>query len=80
MLFPQSWHGEGKRVLFEGRSYVCPNEARLYLSRMYGDDYMEIPPVKKRKTHYPFYVVFSDGEEMIFEEPKQKVEYKDILS
>ena len=79
MCFPKYWHGEGKRVLFEGRYYMCPIESELYLERIYGKNYMQIPPIDKRKTHYPLRVVFSDGEEMFFDRPAMKLTHKDIL-
>lgn len=80
MIFPKEWHGDGKRMPFEGREYVCPAKADLYLERIYGDDYMQLPPENKRKSHYPLRVVFSDGEEMVFEESKVKVTYNDVIS
>ncbi len=80
MIFPKEWHGEGKRVPFEGREYVCPTKAEHYLERIYGDDYMQLPPENKRKSHYPLRVVFSDGEEMVFEESKDRVTYNDVIS
>lgn len=78
MIFPKTWHGEGKRLPFEDRMYVCPDEAELYLERIYGN-FMSIPPESKRKTHYPVRVVFSDGDEMFFEKTKKKVKYSDLL-
>lgn len=80
MIFPKEWHGEGVRVTFEGRKYVCPIKAEQYLERIYGDNYMQLPPENKRKSHYPLRVVFSDGEEMIFEESKDRVTYNDVIS
>lgn len=79
MIFPKEWHGEGRRMAFEDRYYVCPSEADLCLMRIYGDNYMQIPPENKRKSHYPLRVVFSDGEEMLFEKTKERVKYKDLL-
>lgn len=78
-FFPKNWHGKGRKILFEGRYYVCPDEAEMYLERIYGTNYMELPPANKRKTHYPIRVVFSDGEEMLFEAVKNKIDYKDVL-
>lgn len=78
-VFPNSWHGEGKRVQFEDRTYICPTEAEKMMQLIYGDDYMELPPENKRKTHYPIRVVFSDGEEILFDKPKTRVSYKDLL-
>lgn len=80
MVFPKEWHGDGVRAPFEDRKYVCPAQAELYLERIYGDDYMQLPPENKRKSHYPLRVVFSDGEEILFEETKDKVTYSDVIS
>lgn len=80
MVFPKEWHGAGKRMLFEGRYYVCPSETELYLEQIYGKSWMQIPPENKRKTHYPIRVIFSDGEEMLFERPESKIKHTDLLS
>lgn len=66
-------------MAFEDRFYVCPSEAELCLERIYGDNYMQIPPENKRKSHYPLRVVFSDGEEILFEKTRKRVRYKDLL-
>lgn len=79
MLFPKKWHGEGKEMLFEGRKYIVPFEADSYLNQIYGSDYMQLPPANKRKTHYPLRVVFSNGEEMLFEKVNEKVNYMDLI-
>lgn len=79
MLFPQKWHGEGKDMYFEGRTYICPSETMKYLKQIYGEDVMQLPPENKRKSHYPLRVVFSDGEEMYFEKPAKKIEYRDLI-
>ena len=36
---------------FEGISVELPRDPSLYLSTLYGPDYMQIPPVEKRETH-----------------------------
>lgn len=79
MIVPDSWYGEGKHLHFEDRTYNCPTEAESCLARMYGDNYMQLPPENKRKTHYPIRVVFSDGEEMVFERAQNRVGYQDII-
>lgn len=40
---------------------------------------MEIPPIEKRRTHYPLYVKFSDGEEMFFDKVENKLTVEDTL-
>jgi lipopolysaccharide cholinephosphotransferase len=38
-------------VPFEGKIYKAPKEWDLYLRKLYGDNYMEIPSTEKRMTH-----------------------------
>ena len=40
-----------KEIEFEGRKCNAPGCIHTYLSGIYGDDYMELPPEDKRKTH-----------------------------
>ncbi len=42
---------------FEGKRYNVPRNWNLYLSNIYGD-YMTLPPVEKRVTHYPQFISF----------------------
>lgn len=49
-----------KKMEFEGRMMNFPGNIDEMLTNMYGD-YMKLPPVEKRKTHYPYRLVFSDG-------------------
>ena len=76
---PIEWFGEGKLAAFEDRKYVIPSQPEKILRNVYGVDYMELPPEDKRKTHYPRRIVFSDGNEMVFETPNNKVSYNDIM-
>ena len=64
---PLDVYGEGKRIFFENRLYNAPNEPELVLKTLYGNNFMELPPVEKRITHEPIYVKFSDGTEMRFD-------------
>ena len=36
---------------FEGEEYMIPRETNYWLERIYGKDYMELPPENKRITH-----------------------------
>ena len=76
---PVEWYGKGKLALFEDRHYIIPEQPEKILAHIYGDNYMLLPPENKRKTHYPRKVVFSDGSEINFSSPKEKVSYKDIF-
>ena len=50
---------------FEGKMYNVPRNWDLYLSRIYGD-YMTLPPVEKRVTHYPQYISFDTTKDDIY--------------
>lgn len=45
---------------FEDRKYRGPKEYDLYLRKMYGDNYMQLPPEGKRITHRPLKIEFED--------------------
>jgi lipopolysaccharide cholinephosphotransferase len=38
-------------VSFEGKIYKAPKEWDFYLKKLYGNNYMELPPIEKRLTH-----------------------------
>ena len=42
---------------FEGKKYNAPRNWDCYLSNIYGD-YMTLPPIEKRVTHYPQQILF----------------------
>ena len=44
---------------FEGMTVDLPGNTDLYLSNLYGDDYMTLPPVEKRERHLIMDVVFA---------------------
>ena len=48
-----------KKLEFEGRMLNFPANIDEMLRNMYGD-YMELPPVEKRKTHYSYRIEFSE--------------------
>lgn len=41
---------------FEGLSLLGPANAQEYLTRLYGEDYMELPPVEKRRKGFDIYI------------------------
>ncbi|MEG2053193.1 MAG: LicD family protein [Bacilli bacterium] len=48
-----------KRVDFEDIKINVPNDYDYYLKKIYGD-YMQLPPVKERKNHYPYILDFGE--------------------
>ena len=50
-IVPASWYGEGAILKFEGMDVVAPSNYVGWLTRVYGD-YMQLPPVEKRKAHH----------------------------
>lgn len=44
------------KVEFEGRMLNAPKGYDVYLKQLYGPNYMEIPPLDKRKSHHGFNV------------------------
>ena len=69
---PKTVYGNGTPIKFEDRMYMAPDDYKTDLLSNFGPKYMELPPVEKRRTHYPVKVVFSDGS--IFEPKSQKDE------
>lgn len=55
-VFPRDWFGTGRRVPFEGISALIPDRAEDMLSKIYGDDYMEIPSPSGVHRAHNFYV------------------------
>lgn len=70
---PIEWFGEGVKLPFEDRKYQCPTEYKKVVESIFGPKYMDIPPIEKRRTHYPRKVKFTDGEVMEFQPPKKKL-------
>jgi lipopolysaccharide cholinephosphotransferase len=48
-----------KKLEFEGKYYYAPGNWDTYLTQYY-DNYMELPPVEKRRTHLPLYITFDE--------------------
>jgi lipopolysaccharide cholinephosphotransferase len=51
-LFPLS------KVSFEGNEYNAPGNWDLFLKELYGNNYMELPPIEKRESHSPKFIKF----------------------
>ena len=75
----KEFFGNGKYIDFEDRKYMAPEKCDEVLKKIFGEKYMQLPPENKRKTHYPQYVRFSDGEEVTFDMTEDKITIKDIL-
>lgn len=70
----------GVQVAFENKYYMAPGNYAIVLESIFGKNYMTLPPVEKRRSHYPSYVKFSDGVEMDFDVPESVVSIKDTIS
>jgi lipopolysaccharide cholinephosphotransferase len=75
----KQFFGEGCDIKFENRTFIAPCNSDAVLKKIFGNNYMELPPVEKRKTHYPSYVKFSDGTEAFFKDEERKLTINDIL-
>lgn len=76
---PIEWCGEGIRLPFEDREYICPSAPQKKLALEYGVNYMQLPPLEKRKIHYPLKVTFADGQSIVFQRCEHEVSYEDVL-
>ena len=47
-----------QKLSFEGKMYNCPNRITDYLTAVYGETYMELPPEAERATHEPIKIAF----------------------
>ncbi len=47
-----------RKLIFEGKTYYCPNKITDYLTALYGETYMELPPESERATHSPVKIEF----------------------
>lgn len=65
--------GNGILLPFENRKYRCPDRYVDVLTRIFGLNYMELPPEDKRRTHYPVRVIFSNGDKVSFGKTVNKI-------
>lgn len=66
-------YGTSHKIQFEDRFYNAPVDEIAVLEKIYGSKFMEIPPIEKRRIHYPIVIKFSDGQTITFEPNKNKV-------
>ena len=50
-------------VIFEGHVLPAPANYDTYLRQLYGDDYMEIPPIEKQKSRHNYVPFFRNKEQ-----------------
>ena len=61
-------------VEFEGKRYKTLGEYKYFLERIYGADYMQLPPEEKRATHMPLRISFdTTSEEIATGEQNEKI-------
>jgi lipopolysaccharide cholinephosphotransferase len=51
MLDRKVW-GKGRKVSFNGLEVSVPERVEEYLTRLYGDNYMKLPPETNREKHF----------------------------
>lgn len=56
----KSIYGKPVKLLFEGEYYNVPEKYDEFLKKLYGEDYMSLPPIEKRIMHNPLQLSF-DG-------------------
>ena len=74
---PVEWYGDGTTLAFENRIYRVPVKYEQVLNSIYGKNFMEIPPLEKRRCHYPEKVVFRDGSTFYFGKSTHLVSIKE---
>lgn len=75
-IYPYDKVFPGKKILFEKKEYYVFNDADYYLSQLYGENYMEIPPVEKRIAHKPLKLEFDKGMNLNTKEEYYKLNKK----
>lgn len=57
---PKSVYGEGVKISFSDEDFIVPSDYEYVLKRIYGNDFMTLPPKEKRITHSPLEIKFND--------------------
>ena len=55
--FPYDVYGVPLEYEFCGHKFYGPSKADIYLKQLYGSDYMELPPLEKRRKGWDIYEV-----------------------
>lgn len=71
--FNKAVYGIPQEYKFQGYSFWGPAKMEEYLSQLYGSDYMELPPVEKRRKGHDVYV---DDKCLTGQEPKSFAKYR----
>lgn len=63
-VVPGSIYANKILVDFEGERFWAPKDYKVYLSQLYGKDYMQLPPVEKQVSDHNFKAYWKDGTEL----------------
>lgn len=65
---PIGWYDDSVNVEFEGKLYKAPKEYIKVLTKIYGSNFMQLPPLEKRITHNPIRLCFDiNGVDELFD-------------
>ncbi len=57
-----------KEIPFDSFIVKAPSNSEKILTQLYGNNFMELPPVEERTTHNPLYIKFEDGKVYNFQD------------
>ena len=63
-LYENDVFGEGCLLEFEGNMFKAPNDYKVILERLYGENYMQLPPIEKQETHNLVEIDFGSYEDL----------------
>ena len=59
-VMPKEYYGKPTLHVFEDTQFYIPERVNEYLTTLYGNDYMEIPPENKRRKSYNIYITYKE--------------------
>lgn len=66
---PVSVYEPSVKLEFEGKMFNAPGQYEILLERLYGPNYMQLPPKEKQITHNPLRISFdTDGPDAVLED------------